>query len=97
GNRPRGRGPIRRPAYFRFVPVRLDSIHDLAVPAQPGPADGRSATSQEKHMDIDQAKLDALLGRMVGEIGAAASAPLVMLGDRLGLYKAMAGAGPLTA
>jgi SAM-dependent methyltransferase len=48
-------------------------------------------------MEIDQAKLDALLGRMVGEIGATASAPLVIIGDRLGLYKAMAGAGPLTA
>ena len=40
-------------------------------------------------MDIDQAKLDALLGRMVGEIGATASAPLVIIGDRLGLYKAI--------
>jgi SAM-dependent methyltransferase len=48
-------------------------------------------------MEIDQAKLDALLGRMVGEFGAIAGAPLVILGDRLGLYKAMAGAGPLTA
>lgn len=48
-------------------------------------------------MDIDQAKLDALLQRIVGEIGATASAPLVILGDRLGLYKALAGAGPLTA
>jgi SAM-dependent methyltransferase len=34
--------------------------------------------------------------RMVGEFGAVASAPLIALGDRLGLYKAMAGAGAMT-
>lgn len=45
---------------------------------------------------IDDDKLNALLGRMVTEFGALASAPLVILGDRLGLYKAMAGAGPMT-
>ena len=48
-------------------------------------------------MTIDEAKLNALLGRIVGEFGAIASAPLVILGDRLGLYKAMAGSGPMTA
>lgn len=47
-------------------------------------------------MSIDDGKLNALLGRMVAEFGAIASAPLVILGDRLGLYKAMAGAGPMT-
>lgn len=47
-------------------------------------------------MAIDEAKLNAFMGRMVGDIGAAMTAPLVRLGDRLGLYKAMAGAGPLT-
>src|SRR6516225_2981461 len=47
-------------------------------------------------MQIDEDKLNALLGRMVAEFGALASAPLVILGDRLGLYKAMAGAGPMT-
>src|SRR5690606_32127877 len=52
---------------------------------------------QEMQMVNDQATLDALLQRIVGEIGATASAPLVILGDRLGLYKALAGAGPLTA
>ncbi|MBO9648215.1 MAG: class I SAM-dependent methyltransferase [Variovorax sp.] len=48
-------------------------------------------------MQIDEDKLNALLGRMVEEFGALASAPLTILGDRLGLYKAMAGAGPMTA
>ena len=47
-------------------------------------------------MKVDEDKLNALMGRMVTEFGAMASAPLVLLGDRLGLYKAMAGAGPTT-
>ncbi|WP_213955345.1 class I SAM-dependent methyltransferase [Variovorax sp. dw_954] len=47
-------------------------------------------------MQIDEDKLNALMGRMVAEFGALAGAPLVILGDRLGLYKAMAGAGPMT-
>ena len=45
---------------------------------------------------IDPAKLDAFLGQVVGDAGAAMSAALVVLGDRLGLYKALA-RGPATA
>lgn len=45
---------------------------------------------------IDQSRLESLLGKMVGDMGAAAVAPLVVLGDRLGLYRALAAAGPLT-
>ena len=46
---------------------------------------------------IDEAKLQAFLGKAVGDFGTAASAALVVIGDKLGLYKAMAGAGPLTS
>ncbi len=45
---------------------------------------------------IDEGKLNQFLGQAVGDIGAAMSAALVLLGDRLGLYKAMADVGPLT-
>mgnify|MGYP001005034864 CR=1 FL=1 len=38
----------------------------------------------------DPDKLNAFLGKLVGDLGAAASAALVLLGDRLGIYKAMA-------
>jgi hypothetical protein len=44
---------------------------------------------------VDEAKLNELLGRMVGDLGAAATVALVRLGDSLGLYKALA-KGPLT-
>jgi SAM-dependent methyltransferase len=46
---------------------------------------------------IDQAKLDEFMGRFVGDLGATMSAALVVIGDRLGLYRAMAEAGPITA
>ena len=46
---------------------------------------------------IDQDKLGALLGKMVNELGAAANAALVLLGDKLGLFKAMADGGPMTS
>lgn len=46
---------------------------------------------------IDQSKLEQFMGKVVGDMGAALSAVLVHIGDRLGLYKAMAGAGPVTS
>ncbi|HTP21613.1 MAG TPA: class I SAM-dependent methyltransferase [Solirubrobacteraceae bacterium] len=46
---------------------------------------------------IDQAKLDEFMGRFVGDLGAAVSAALVVIGDRLGLYRAMADGDPVTA
>ena len=41
-------------------------------------------------MAIDEAKLQEFLGKAVGDLGAAMSATLVLVGDRLGLYKALA-------
>jgi SAM-dependent methyltransferase len=40
-------------------------------------------------MQYDEQKLQRFMERMVGEFGAIASAPLIALGDRLGIYKAM--------
>jgi hypothetical protein len=45
----------------------------------------------------DQNKLNALLGRMVGDLGAVATGALVVLGDRLGLYKVLRDGGSITA
>jgi hypothetical protein len=45
---------------------------------------------------IDEAKLEAFMERFVGELGACATAPLVLIGDKLGLYKAMADSEPVT-
>jgi SAM-dependent methyltransferase len=47
--------------------------------------------------EIDQAKLEAFMGQAVTDMGAIISAPLMVIGEKLGLYKAMAHAGPLTS
>jgi Methyltransferase domain len=46
---------------------------------------------------IDEEKLRQFMGRMVVDLGAAMSVPLVRIGLRLGLYKAMEAAGPITS
>jgi SAM-dependent methyltransferase len=46
---------------------------------------------------IDRTKLDGLVTRAVGDLSAGYGGVMVSLGNRLGLYKAMAGAGPLSS
>src|SRR5256886_17339592 len=47
-------------------------------------------------MAVDAAKLERFMGKIVGDLGAAISAALVVIGDQLGLYKALASGGPAT-
>jgi 2-polyprenyl-3-methyl-5-hydroxy-6-metoxy-1,4-benzoquinol methylase len=44
----------------------------------------------------DQAALEAFLGQVAGDAATAFHAATVLLGDKLGLYRALAGAGPST-
>jgi 2-polyprenyl-3-methyl-5-hydroxy-6-metoxy-1,4-benzoquinol methylase len=46
---------------------------------------------------LDQVKLDAFLARAVGDLSAGYGGVMVSLGAKLGLYKAMAGAGPISS
>ena len=46
---------------------------------------------------INQDKLNAFITRAVGDLSAGYGGVMVSLGGKLGLYKAMAGAGPLSA
>ena len=46
---------------------------------------------------MNESKLHELLSKMVGDMGAAAVAPLVILGDKLGLYRTLAAEGPITS
>ena len=55
------------------------------------------ADSRPETVAVDEDKLHALLGLMVNELGAAQNASLVILGDELGLYSALAEKGPLTS
>jgi SAM-dependent methyltransferase len=45
---------------------------------------------------IDTAKVEQFVMSALGELGATLNSALVVIGDRLGLYRAMSGAGPLT-
>lgn len=46
-------------------------------------------------MSVNEERLNAFLGKAVGDLGAAVSAALVSIGDELGFYKALA-EGPMT-
>jgi len=48
-------------------------------------------------MTLDQSKLDTLVTQFVGDLGAVLHATTVVIGERLGLYKAMADGEPVTA
>jgi 2-polyprenyl-3-methyl-5-hydroxy-6-metoxy-1,4-benzoquinol methylase len=50
----------------------------------------------EQGPDLDEGKLQQFVFRAVDEVGAALNAALVVMGDKLGLYRALAGAGPLS-
>lgn len=45
---------------------------------------------------INEDKMNAFLGKVVGDFGASLSSALVYLGQKLGLYQALSEAGPLT-
>ena len=46
---------------------------------------------------IDETKLNEFVGKFAGDLGAVLHAATVLIGDKLGLYKAMADGEPLTA
>ena len=52
------------------------------------------STAPQPALDMD--KLNAFIGRFVGDLGAAVHAGMVVIGEKLGLYRALA-AGPLTS
>jgi 2-polyprenyl-3-methyl-5-hydroxy-6-metoxy-1,4-benzoquinol methylase len=48
-------------------------------------------------MAIDEAKLEQFMGQVVTELSAVGGGAMNLIGDRLGLWKALAGAGPSTS
>ncbi len=48
-------------------------------------------------IDLDEEKLHAFLDRAFADLAASYGGVMVSLGDRLGLYRSLAGAGPLTS
>src|SRR5271163_4199918 len=47
-------------------------------------------------MAIDANKLQEVIGKILGDVGAAMGTALVLIGDKFGFYKTLAAAGPLT-
>ena len=45
---------------------------------------------------VDEAKLSQFIGKILGDLGGAFSVPMVRMGDKLGLYKALNEQGPMT-
>jgi SAM-dependent methyltransferase len=46
---------------------------------------------------INPDKLNAFMGKMLNDVGAAINASLLLIGDKLGLYRALAENGPMTS
>ncbi len=46
---------------------------------------------------LDATRVEEMMGRLFGNLGGAVTSALSWLGDRLGLYRAMQGAGPMTS
>jgi SAM-dependent methyltransferase len=58
---------------------------------------GNGAPAGADKTPLDPDALNRLLGQMVGDLGAAISGALIVLGDGLGIYAAMADLGPATS
>jgi 2-polyprenyl-3-methyl-5-hydroxy-6-metoxy-1,4-benzoquinol methylase len=63
-----------------------------AAAAVPAPREGAPPVRE-----VDQDRLNGLLGQVIGDLGGALAVPLVRLGDQLGLFPSMAGSGAVTA
>jgi len=48
-------------------------------------------------MDVNTDKLNAFMGKMVGDLGAAMNASLMLIGDKLGLYRTLSEKGPMSS
>ena len=102
--------PVRGYPYWIALPRAAASVLNTDLPvsvvttdvsggaaAEDSPT-GRYRYVNEEHQmtQIDGAKLEDFVGQAVGDMAAAISGLLLHVGDRLGLYRAMAGAGPVT-
>jgi 2-polyprenyl-3-methyl-5-hydroxy-6-metoxy-1,4-benzoquinol methylase len=50
-----------------------------------------------QHATLDQTKVNEFLGKAIQDVAATFHAGLVLIGDKLGLYRALADGGPMTA
>jgi SAM-dependent methyltransferase len=74
--------------------VHRDPLHLDAPTRAKARIDEENAMSST--MVVNQTKLEAVVGQALADFGATFSSALMVIGDKLGLYKALAGAGALT-
>jgi len=56
-----------------------------------------TSSSSSTANTIDRSKLEEFMTKAVGDMASSLGAMMIILGDRLGLYKAMAESGPITS
>jgi hypothetical protein len=64
----------------------------LASGAAYGPVVDRDSSSAIKTQEttmVDETKLNQFIGKILGDLGGVFSVPMVRMGDKLGLYKAL--------
>ena len=69
----------------------------MTIDEQTAPVIPAAAPAGASAVDIDPDKLMGFVFRAVDEVGAALNAALVVMGDQLGYYRALADHGPITA
>jgi SAM-dependent methyltransferase len=76
----------------RKVPARVPGGGAAEHTPQPviDPGVRRPTLMGDPGMAINEERLNAFLGKAVGDLGAAVTASLMLIGDRLGLFKALA-------
>ena len=63
-----------------------------------GSSSSSSTSTSSQTQTVDNEKLQQFMGKILSDFGGAASAVLVYIGDKLGLYKAMSNSGkPITS
>src|SRR3546814_19342137 len=81
-----------------FPYTTLFRSHGRVHPRAIGAAGSRPKTGRNSDMtQLDEATLNDLVGRVLGDLGGAVSVPLVRIGDALGLYTILKEIGPATA
>lgn len=56
----------------------------------------KKKSQEDADQTVNEEKLNEFMGKLVGDLGGAASAVMVLVGDRLGLYRAIAETGAVT-
>jgi ubiquinone/menaquinone biosynthesis C-methylase UbiE len=83
--------PHQRPG----APSRSSCNNSLFLPCDYTDWSVSTLNTMELNMQTMTLELEQLIGKVIGDVGGTANATLVVVGDRLGLYKALAEMGPV--